>query len=265
VSWRLLSPILTVGGALVLIALERAFPYDPRQKLLRRGLFTDLVMYGVVQSYVLAYVIGSIVSALDGATGLSRLRLVSGWPVLLQLAFFWVTHDLYIYWFHRLQHASPLFWRIHEAHHAVDDVDWIAGARSHALEILVNQTIEYAPMVLLGAHPDVILMKGALDAVWGMWIHSNIGVRTGALQYFVNGPEMHRWHHSADAAQGEVNFATKIAVWDWIFGTAFLPGARKPRAYGLWGGKGFPDGFFAQQLHAFRRAPSSDRSLRGTS
>src|SRR5262249_37285492 len=143
-------------------------------------------------------------------------------------------------------------WRIHEAHHAVDDVDWIAGARSHALEILVNQTIEYAPLALLGAHPDVLLMKAALDAVWGMWIHSNVDVRTGWLQFVLNGPEMPRWHHSADSAQGEVNFATKIAIWDWLFGTAYLPAGEKPRRYGLWGDAPFPAGFFAQQLFAFR-------------
>ena len=75
---------------------------------------------------------------------------MSRWPVWVQLLFFLVTHDLYIYLFHRLQHRVPLLWRVHEAHHATDDVDWISGARSHPLEILINQTIEFAPIVLLG-------------------------------------------------------------------------------------------------------------------
>jgi hypothetical protein len=39
------------------------------------------------------------------------------------------------------------------------DVDWLSGARSHALEILINQTIEFAPIVLLGAAPEVALIK----------------------------------------------------------------------------------------------------------
>src|SRR5262249_59677627 len=69
-SWEVLSPALTVAGAVVIIALERLSPYDPRQKLLRKGLFTDLVMYGIVQSYALAYLIGAIVRALDAATRL---------------------------------------------------------------------------------------------------------------------------------------------------------------------------------------------------
>ena len=116
-------------------------------------------------------------------------------------------------------------WRIHEAHHATADVDWISGARSHPLEILINQTIEFAPIVLLGAAPEVALIKGVLDAAWGMYIHSNIDVRSGRLQYLINGPEMHRWHHAREIV--DVNFATKLAIWDWLFGTAYHPGASR--------------------------------------
>jgi len=80
---------------------------------------------------------------------------LSDWPLAAQLGFFLVTHDLYIYLFHRLQHSSSLLWRIHEAHHSVREVDWLAGTRSHALEILINQTIEFLPMTLLGAAPEL--------------------------------------------------------------------------------------------------------------
>ena len=245
----LLAPILIVTAALGLIALERRFPYDPRQKMWRTGLLDDLVWYGLVQSYLLGLVIAALIRTIDDGTGWSRLHLVSGWPVGLQVLFFLVTHDLYIYAFHRLQHRVPLLWRIHEAHHATADVDWISGARSHPLEILVNQSIEFLPIVLLGAAPEVALWKGVLDATWGMYIHSNINVRSGKLQFFLNGPEMHRWHHAREII--DVNFATKFAFWDWLFGTAYHPG-HKPRGYGLAAGS-FPRGYLRQVLHAFRR------------
>jgi len=260
-SWAILSPLLIVAGGLLLVALERLRPYEPRQRLLRVGFFTDFFWYTLVQSWVLGIVIQHVIVAIDSGTGLSRLHLVSAWPVPAQLAFFWVTHDLYIYWFHRLQHRNRWFWRIHEAHHSGKDVDWLSGSRSHSLEILVNQTIEYAPIVLLGGHPDVALMKGVLDAIWGMYIHSNIDVRAGVLQYVLNGPQMHRWHHASEGVdERAVNYATKIAAWDWLFGTGFLP-EHKPRAYGLWGGEPFPEGrglraalvdYFVQHAWAFR-------------
>ncbi|MGD0678820.1 MAG: sterol desaturase family protein [Polyangiaceae bacterium] len=259
--WEFASPILIATAAVIIVLLERSMPYDSRQRLLRPGFFTDFFWYTLVQSYFLGLVIKAIILAIDKRSGSSTLHLVTGWPVYLQLAFFWVTHDFYIYCFHRLQHRSRWLWRTHEAHHSGKDVDWLAGSRSHALEILVNQTIEYAPIVLLGAHPDVALMKGVLDAIWGMYIHSNIDVRAGRLQYVLNGPEMHRWHHADSVDRRSVNFSTKIALWDWLFGTAYLP-THKPTAYGLWGGEWFPErggwrgaffDYFLQHLWAFRR------------
>lgn len=225
---------LIISGAVGLILLERRFPYEPRQRLLRRGLFLDLLWYAILQSWVLGIVISLIIAAIDAATGWSQHGVISSWPVWGQVLFFLVTHDLYIYLFHRLQHHSTLLWRIHEAHHSTHDVDWLSGARSHPLEILINQTIEFAPILLLGAAPEVAAIKGILDSVWGMYIHSNIDVRSGWLQRIINGPEMHRWHHAPELPLPGKNFGTKFAFWDWIFGTAYLP-AHKPQGYGLMG------------------------------
>jgi sterol desaturase/sphingolipid hydroxylase (fatty acid hydroxylase superfamily) len=254
--WQTLSPAIIVGSAFAFIGLERLFPYDRGQRIFREGFWTDLLFYGFFQSYFLGLAIDGIVRFVDARTGLSALHLVSSWPVGVQLLFFFVTHDFYIYCFHRLQHRSPILWRIHEAHHSVPDVDWLAGVRSHPLEILINQTIEFAPIALLGAPPEVALMKATLDAVWGMYIHSNLGVRTGLFQRVINGPEMHRWHHALDLPEEGKNFATKLAIWDYLFKTAHNPD-EKPSGYGLFAGSApFPPGYFAQVLHAFRRAPS---------
>lgn len=252
-SWTLLSPTIIVGWAILLMGLERVFPYRP-QKLLRTGFFTDLLGYGLLQSYVLGYAINGVIFWAQAAAGPSRSGLVSGWPILVQLAFFFVVHDFYIYWFHRLQHSSDLFWRTHEAHHSVDDVDWLSGTRSHAAEILINQTVEFMPIVLLGAHPDVWLMKATLDAVWGMYIHSNLDVKAGLWQRVFNGPEMHRWHHARGMPIPGHNFGTKLAVWDWLFGTAYLPD-HKPAAYGLLDSDYPKRGFWAylqQHVHSLR-------------
>lgn len=243
---------IVVASAFAISGLERLFPYNREQKLLRPGFWTDLIGYGVIQGYALGYAIAYLIEFIDSHTGISRLQLVSSWPLWVQCAFFFVVHDFYIYAFHRLQHRNKYLWRLHEAHHSGRDVDWLSGTRSHALEILINQTIEFAPIVLLGAAPEVALFKGVIDAVWGMYIHSNLDVRTGALQYVLNGPEMHRWHHAKNLTEPGANFATKLAIWDWMFGTAYRP-PRKAESYGLWSDEPFPTGFIQQQLYAFRR------------
>lgn len=251
------APAIIVGGALAIIGLERRFPYD-RQRFWRRGLGVDLIGYAVIQSAVLSVVIHGLVGAIAAVTGAPRAPhgVVSDWPFAAQLALFVVTHDLYIYWFHRAQHRVPLLWRLHEAHHSAREIDWIAGSRSHALEITINQTIEVAVMVLLGASTEVMLYKGAISVVSGMWIHANLDLRLGWLSYVINGPELHRWHHAIDYAPPGKNYATKFAIWDYLFGTADRrPG--KPAGYGL--AEPFPDGFLAQQAHAFRRTERSAR------
>ena len=225
--------------------------------MFRDGFVNDLAMYTIFQSYVLSYVIFGIASFLDSLTGMSSRGILSDWPVIGQVLLSLFVHDLYIYWFHRWQHRNRWLWRIHEAHHSTREVDWLSGSRSHSLEILINQTVEFAPLILLGCAPETLAIKGALDAVWGMYIHSNIDVRSGWLQYVINGPEMHRWHHAVDEDAHNRNFGTKFAFWDWIFGTAFFPRERKPAGYGL-GDLNFPRNYFRQHLFAFRKFEDQD-------
>jgi sterol desaturase/sphingolipid hydroxylase (fatty acid hydroxylase superfamily) len=241
----------TIGiGALLLMVLERLMPYNKGQRFLRDGFFDDFAMYTIAQNYVLSIVIFSIIIVrLDAVGGWSRLHLIAHWPLWVQVTFFVVTHDLYIYWMHRWQHRNKYMWRLHEAHHSPESVDWLAGSRSHCLEILINQTVEFAPIVLLGASPEVIPLKGAISAVWGMYIHANLNVHTGWLQWIINGPEMHRWHHTMGKGMRS-NFSTKLAIWDWMFGTAYLPVNERAKVYGVrtW----FPKHYIGQTLYAFR-------------
>lgn len=258
-SFRLLNFAVITFAALILVLLERARPYNKGQKFFREGFFNDFVLYTFVQSFVLGILISYFIEYLDSFSGLSKYRLIGGWPIWLQVIFFVITHDIYVYWFHRLQHRNKYLWRIHEAHHSTKDVDWLSGARSHSLEILINQTVEFAPIVLLGASPETAVLKGSISAIWGMYIHSNIDVKTGMLQYFINGPEMHRWHHSNDSeAAHNKNFSTKLAIWDWLFRTAYFPENIKARVYGL-GEKNFPLNYLKQHTFAFRKFKKSER------
>lgn len=246
---ELVSILIIIGWTVVIVILERLFPYTKGQKFFREGFFNDFALYTIAQNYILGIIIfGGIIYYIDNTTGLSRLGLFANVPIWLQLIFFTITHDIYIYWMHRWQHKNKWLWRIHEAHHSPKKVDWLSGSRSHAFEILINQTIEFLPIVLLGSPPEVIAYKGVISATWGMWIHSNINVNTGRLQYIINGPEMHRWHHDIGKGRNR-NFATKLAIWDWIWGSAYLPRPEKPKEYGL--KTYFPNNYIMQFIFAF--------------
>lgn len=250
---QLLSFGIITLASILIVVLEKLYPYEKSQKFLRDGFFNDFFWYNFVQSFVLGIVISFFIEFIDKQTSISRLQIVSGLPIWAQVALFVVVHDFYIYWMHRWMHNNKYLWRLHEAHHTPKDVDWLSGVRSHPLEILLNQTIEFAPIILLGAAPEVAAYKGVVSAVWGMWIHSNVNVRSGWLQYIINGPEMHRWHHSNDDVNAyNRNYSTKLAIWDWIFRTDYFPRERKPKEYGL-GALPFPRNYFKQIVFAFRK------------
>lgn len=248
----LYSGVAVATAAVLFVTLERLFPYNKGQKLFREGFFNDFVLYTFAQSYLLGLLFASMMRFIDDHTAITRYQLLADVPVWAIVLGSLFIHDFYIYWFHKWMHHNNFLWRLHEAHHSTKDVDWLSGSRSHAFEILINQTIEFAPFILLGAPPEAAVIKGAVSAIWGMWIHTNIDVRSGKLQYIINGPEMHRWHHAdKDDDAHNMNFATKFAFWDFIFNTAYFPKEKKPRVYGL--SENFPNNFLKQFFFAFRR------------
>jgi len=246
---------ILICWVIIIITWERLSPYRKGLPFFREGFWVDLVWYTIIQSYVLKIVIFDyIIAPLQHNIPWHGFAFFKSWSIAGQVLFFLVTHDLYIYLFHRLQHASKLLWRTHEAHHSGKEVDFLAGSRSHAIEIIINQTIEFAPIVILGAHPEVIPIKAMLDAMFGMFIHANINVKLGRLKYIFNSPELHLWHHANYREVFHANFSTKFAVWDYLFGTVYDPGFKPgnlPENWGLY--YDYPKDYFLQHAFSVKR------------
>ena len=245
----------------VILVWERVAPYRPGLPLLREGFWVDLVWYTLIQSYILKIVIFDyLIAPLQHSLTNVPLPSVGQWPIWGQVLFFVITHDLYIYWFHRWQHSNRWLWRTHEAHHSNKQVDFLAGSRSHVIEIIINQTIEFAPILLLGADPAVVPIKALLDAMFGLFIHANIRVRLGVLHYILGNPTLHLWHHANHREVFHANFATKFSFWDYLFGTVYNPGhtpGNQPSDWGL--SYDFPKDYFLQ--HIFSVVRFSERAL----
>src|ERR1700761_1633715 len=250
-----ITTVILIIWVIFIVAWERIAPYRKGLPFFREGFWVDMVWYTIIQSYVLKIVIFDyIIAPFQHSFDWSGIQFVKHWPVAIQVLFFLVTHDLYIYLFHRLQHSNKLFWRIHEAHHSGKEVDFLAGSRSHILEIIINQTIEFAPIVILGADPIVVPIKAMLDAMFGMFIHANINVKLGKLKYLFNSPELHLWHHANYIEVFHANFSTKFAVWDYLFGTVYDPGHKpgnQPENWGLY--YPYPKDYFLQHAFSVKR------------
>jgi len=250
-----ITTIILICWIAFIIAWERISPYRKGLPFFRDGFWVDLVWYTLIQSYFLQILIFKfIIPHIQLFLHWPGFTFFKSWTIAEQVLFFLVTHDLYIYLFHRWQHSSKILWRTHEAHHSGKQVDFMAGARSHAVEIIINQTIEFAPIVIMGAHPEVIPIKALLDAVQGMFIHANINVKLGKFKYFFNSPELHLWHHANYREVFHVNFSTKFSVWDYLFGTAYDPGRKpgdNPENWGLY--YEYPKDYFLQHAFSVKR------------
>ncbi len=71
-----------------------------------------------------------------------------------------------------------------------------------------------------------------------------------------NNPEMHIWHHAyelpTDRKYG-VNFGLSLAIWDYVFGTAYIPHNGRDISLGFPGVESFPKDFIHQNLHGYVR------------
>lgn len=170
-------------------------------------------------------------------------------PLWLQAVLFLVISDFLLYWIHRAFHAGAL-WKYHAVHHSSKDVDWISAARFHPVNLFLGTIAVDVALLLAGISPNVMLWVGPFNTATSAFVHANLKWTLGPFKYVFAGPVFHRWHHTALKQGGSKNFAGTFPVWDWLFGTFYMPKNRLPKAYGI-DDKHFPKGFVAQIIYPF--------------
>ncbi len=77
------------------------------------------------------------------------------------------------------------------------------------------------------------------------------------MKTLFNSPEMHIWHHSYELPKDRrlgINFGLTLAIWDYIFGTAYIPHNGKDIRLGFPGIEEFPHDFVHQNLRGIVKA-----------
>jgi sterol desaturase/sphingolipid hydroxylase (fatty acid hydroxylase superfamily) len=251
-STNVMLAIFAAFAAMFVVA-ERLIPVR-RQPLVRRGFVADSA-YVVIHYGLRVVVNGTVAVALTEAgrrvLPAGMIGTLSGAPLWVQTVVLLLVLDFLFYVMHRLKHRWTWWWRLHETHHSSVDLDWLATARFHPLEKLLDRVIFLLPLVVIGASDRAILIWASVDAFFGMFIHANVDWRIGPLIYVFMGPEMHRWHHSTDRARRDSNFGNNFSIFDWLFGTAFLTRER-PASFGVDDPHYPVESLFRQFFYAFR-------------
>lgn len=166
---------------------------------------------------------------------------VRAWPFWGKLLAGLVVGDIGAYWAHRLMHTYPLLWRFHKLHHAAEEMDWLVNIRVHPVEMVFMRMFQFVPLYALGfidLHSQqggwLMLLVPLVGALWGYFIHANVKLRFGPLEWLVTTPAFHHWHHTNDAKDlHNHNYSSILPACDLAFGSFYLPKGKRTQTFGI--------------------------------
>jgi len=224
----------------IFVPLERLCALHPA-KIWRKQIGVDLAWYfinSIVPAAVISVPLALLARTLHGLNPGGFYSLVAAWPMWVKLALVLVVNDIGAYWGHRALHASPFLWRFHAVHHSAEQLDWLVNTRAHPFDMVFTRLSGLAPVYLLGLaqttgnHIDpAVAFVTIFGAIWTFFIHANLRIRLGPLEWLISSPAFHHWHHTRDDHRDR-NFSFVFPVIDRLFGTAWLP-QEWPSAYGV--------------------------------
>jgi sterol desaturase/sphingolipid hydroxylase (fatty acid hydroxylase superfamily) len=163
--------------------------------------------------------------------------------------------DLTLYWYHRLNHGRPVLWAFHALHHSAEEMSPVTAFRHHPLYsitagLLVAVTVGLAQgtaMALVTGTLDMALLAGlnvfaaVLNLATNNLKHSHIWMRFPVwLEHILISPALHQVHHSIDPKHHDRNYGDVLALWDWMFGTLYIPKTDEVIRFGLGDRNGTP-------------------------
>lgn len=206
------------------MALEQVRPVQKiplRQRLL--GMWFAAFQMGVV--YAAAPLLFALAALAASSTvgGLIPLP-AHGWRLSISLIVYFSAMDFLQYWRHRAEHSISWLWTLHSFHHDDRTVNAFTTQRVFWLSPIVQYLMVMPIMcALFQAPPMAIALWFIAETIVRATNHLNLRVGFGRLTLWIMGPQYHLIHHSMNLEHRDKNFANMFPVWDWLFGTAYVP------------------------------------------
>lgn len=159
-----------------------------------------------------------------------------------------VVSDFCVYWIHRGHHEIKLIWPFHAVHHSAEVMSPITVYRKHPLYnvfsnlfrttvIAVVQGLVLAfffGQVSLAIIGGVTVFTLVFNVLGANFRHSHIWISYGQFwsRIFIS-PAQHQIHHSLAHKHWHKNYGEIFALWDWAFGTLYVPESMEALEFGL--------------------------------
>jgi sterol desaturase/sphingolipid hydroxylase (fatty acid hydroxylase superfamily) len=177
-----------------------------------------------------------------GATepaGLSAVQAAGVMTLVLFLAYelgYWIDH-----W---LSHNIPVLWEFHKVHHTAEVLSPLTNFRVHPVDTIVFNNILALVMgpagglasYLMGQSVQPITVADSNIIVLAFFFlighlqHTHFWIAfTGVWGRLILSPAHHQIHHSTDPAHFNRNLGSFLAIFDWMFGTLYLPSRKRQK------------------------------------
>ena len=209
-------------------------------------LLFNILLFPII--FVLAVVsydrIGTGVYGWLGQTfGTPQEPLLPGWisSAIITVNLF-VAYELAYYIDHILSHRIPFLWEFHRVHHSASVLTPLTNWRVHPVDSLVflnliallTGSTQAVTHYVLGVQAAPYLVQGenliflAYMYIYGHLQHSHIWMTFGNVwSRILMSPAAHQIHHSTNPRHFNRNFGGAMSLWDWVFGTLYLPTDRR--------------------------------------
>lgn len=155
--------------------------------------------------------------------------------------------DLAYWFFHFLLHRVPVLWEFHKVHHSAEVLTPLTEWRQHPIEQIINPNLismavgfGYGVLHQLfgAAQPASLFNVNIFVLVFSVTIlhlrHSHVWIPfTGVLGCILQSPAHHQIHHSTNPKHFDKNLGFGLSIWDWAFGTLWIPARREHIEFGL--------------------------------
>lgn len=218
-SIREVAPVVLF---IAIVLFESLFPF--RKQLRRWKHFGKNALFSLVNSVITGLAAAGMNIWLfiwieENGIGVLNLLEAPFWvsALLASLSF-----DLWIYWWHRLNHVAPFLWRFHQVHHNDTEMDMSTALRFHPGEILLSSIANVFMFAILGISIEMMVVYKLIFNINVLFHHSNVALPEKWDRWYrllLVSPNMHRVHHSKRMPETNSNYASGLAIWDRIFGS----------------------------------------------
>lgn len=250
-----------IGLSIVVWALEVIFPWRKNQALIRQDfwldafyMFFNIFLFSLIGYYAISNVFVELFNDFLSLFGIKNgiAIEINALPFWLKITFAFLLKDFIQWNVHRLLHSNKYLWQFHKVHHSVKQMGFAAHLRYHWMENVIYKSIQYIPLAMLGFGISDYLIAGLITLVIGHLNHANINLRLGPLKYILNNPQMHIWHHAKHIPEqypNGINFGISLSIWDYLFGTNYMPYSGRDIELGFAGDEHFPHDFGHQAIY----------------